>query len=465
MGTKHQSSDAAVSDTKKRRKVAFSKSDEGVLPNECIKIYFVSKEEEFGSPESFLIEPVDLAPFFEEDGKIYGYQGLKITVWISSISFQAFADISFESTSDAGKGITDLKSSLQNIFADNLVETKDDFLRTFATENNYVKSMISSGKVIQQNLLANSNELVRNLKADSSELEFVRVEGTAMGLLYCRLVPLVLLLVDGSNPIDVTDPDWEIYLLAEKKTDQQDNPVKLLGFAALYRFFHYPDSHRLRLGQILVFPPYQRKGYGGYLLQGLTNMVVSDNVYDLSIEEPLDSLQHVRACIDIPRLLALESIQPALNSTVSRLKEENLAKRTHITRFSPPPDIIEEVRKCLKINKKQFLQCWEILIYIALDPIDKHLDNFKTLVLDRIKADVIGKDTGAGGKRVVEVPTEYDQDASFVMFKTTVDGDEPNEIEMNEDDKIKQEKQLQKLVDERLEAIKLVAQKVSVKSS
>ncbi|KAI3814508.1 hypothetical protein L1987_14148 [Smallanthus sonchifolius] len=458
MGTKHHSSDT-VSDPKKRRKVGFSKTDEGVQPNDCIKVYIVSREDEVGSQESFLIEPVDLSTFFEEDGKIYGYQGLKITVWISSISFQAYADISFESTCDAGKGITDLKSSLQNIFADNLVETKDDFLKTFTTETNYVKSMISDGKVI-------SNGLNGHLKADCSDLEVVRVDGPSMGLLYCRLVPLVLLLVDGSNPIDVTDPDWEVYLLVEKKNDEQDNPPKLLGFAALYRFFHYPDSHRLRLGQILVFPPYQRKGYGGFLFQVITNMAVADNVYDLSIEEPLDSLQHVRACIDIPRLLALQAIQSSLNSTVSRLKEENLAKRTQITRFSPPSDTIEEVRKTLKINKKQFLQCWEILIYLALDPIEKYLKNFRTIVLDRIRADVIGKDTGAGGKRVIEVPTEFDSEVSFVMFKTNGGGgDEVKEVEIEESDKIKQEEELQKLVDERIEAIKLVAEKVSVKSS
>ncbi|KAI7748889.1 hypothetical protein M8C21_032810 [Ambrosia artemisiifolia] len=457
MGTKHQSSNS-LSDPKKRRKVGFTKVDEGLQPNDCIKIYIVSKEDEVGSEESFSIEPVDLSSFFEEDGKIYGYQGLKITVWISSISFQAYADISFESTCDAGKGITDLKASLQNIFADNLVETKNDFLKTFSTETHYIKSMISDGKII-------SNGLDGHLKNDCSELEVVRVEGQTMGLLYCRLVPLVLLLVDGSNPIDVTDPDWQIYLLVEKKNDEQDTPQKLLGFAALYRFFHYPDSHRLRLGQILVFPPYQRKGYGGYLLQAITSMVVADNMYDLSIEEPLDSLQHVRACIDIPRLLALPAIQPSLNATVSRLKEENLAKRTQITRFSPPSDTIEEVRKTLKINKKQFLQCWEILIYLALDPIEKYLENFRTVVLDRIRGDVIGKDTGASGKRLVEVPTEFDSEVSFVMFKTNGSGEEFKEAEVEESDKVKQEEQLQKLVDERIEAIKLVAEKVRVKSS
>ncbi|KAI3524689.1 hypothetical protein L1887_03352 [Cichorium endivia] len=456
MGTKHHSSDP-VSDPKKRRKVGFSKVDEGVQPNDCIKIYMVSRQEEVGSPESFPVEPVDLSPFFEEDGKIYGYQGLKITIWISSISFQAYADISFEKTSDAGKGITDLKSSLENIFADNLVETKDDFLKTFSTETNYIKSMISDGKIIPS---ANSNASNGNLNADCSDLEVVRVEGTSMGLLYCRLVPLVLLLVDGSNPIDVTDPDWEVYLLIEKKDDDK----KLLGFAALYRFFHYPDSHRLRLGQILVLPQYQRKGYGGHLFQAITNMAVSENVYDLSIEEPLDSLQHVRSCIDIPRLLALEAIQPSLNSTALRLKQENLTKRTHITKFTPPSSAIEEARKALKINRKQFLQCWEILLYIKLDPIEKYMENFKTVVLDRIRADVIGKDTGGAGKRVIEVPTEYDEEASFVMFRGMDGGDEGKKVEIEEQDLSKQEEQLQKLVDERIEAIKLVAQKVSGKS-
>nr|GEX40819.1 histone acetyltransferase type B catalytic subunit [Tanacetum cinerariifolium] len=464
MGTKNQSNDT-VSDSKKRRKVGFTQPDEGVQPNDVIKIFIVSKEEEVGSPECFPIEPVDLSVFFEEDGKedgkIYGYQGLKITVWISSISFKAYADISFESTSDAEKGVTDLKTSLESIFADNLVETKDDFLKTFSTENQYIKSMISDGKILQPSV---NSQGLKDSKAN--ELEVVRVEGESMGLLYCRLIPLVLLLVDGSNPIDVTDPDWQMYLVVEKKSDQQDTPQKLLGFAALYRFFHYPDSHRLRLGQMLVFPPYQRKGYGGHLLQTLTDMVVSDNMYDLSIEEPLEALQHVRACIDIPRLLALEAIKSPLNSAVMRLKEENLAKRTQITKFGPPAETIEEVRKSLKINKRQFIQLWEILIYLSLDPIEKHLENFRTIVLDRIKADVIGKDTGASGKRVIDVPTEYDPEASFVMFKTTGGGgDEPKEVEMEEDDKKKQEEQLQKLVYIRMEAIKLVAQKVSVKSS
>ena len=114
---------------------------------------------------------------------------------------------------------------------------------------------------------------------------------TAAGHLYSRLIPLVLLLVDGmhsfvlllkhsifppsflwlhfesidsifnfepselgSSPIDVSDPSWELYVLIQKKPDQQGEiQCRVLGFSAIYRFYHYPDSSRLRLGQV-YFP-------------------------------------------------------------------------------------------------------------------------------------------------------------------------------------------------------------------
>ena len=38
----------------------------------------VSSKEEVGSTDSFCIEPVDLNSSFDDDGKIYGYKGLKV---------------------------------------------------------------------------------------------------------------------------------------------------------------------------------------------------------------------------------------------------------------------------------------------------------------------------------------------------------------------------------------------------
>ncbi|XP_042051111.1 histone acetyltransferase type B catalytic subunit-like [Salvia splendens] len=450
MGTKHHSSSDLVSDNKKRRRAAFSKIDTGIEANECIKIYLVSSKDEVDSQNSFRIEPVDLNHFFEDEGKIYGYQGLKITVWLSSVSFHAYADISFESTSDGGKGITDLKTSLQDIFAENLVDVKDDFLQTFSTEQHYVKSLVSNSEGLHED--TNNGNSDRQQEEEPAHTEVFRVTGTGVGLLYSRLVPLVLLLVDGSNPIDVIDPRWEIYILVQK--GQEDGCMRLLGFAAVYRFHRYPDAMRLRLGQILIIPPYQRKGYGARLLKTLNSIALSENVYDLTIEEPVDALQHVRTCIDVQRLLAFKPIHEALGPAISQLKHENLSKN----RCEPPASIVEDVRKSLKINKRQFLQCWEILIYLRLDPIDKYMDNYVTIVSNRVKADVLGKEAEGAGKQLVDIPSEFDQDMSFAMFKSA--GDESSGIE-KEADQGNVEEQLRQLVEDRMEQIKSVVQKVS----
>ncbi|KAA8534879.1 hypothetical protein F0562_029905 [Nyssa sinensis] len=461
MGTKHQSSDP-ITDAKKRRRVGFAKIDAGIEANECIKIYLVSSKEEVDAADSSCIEPVDLNQFFEEDGKIYGYQGLKITIWVSSVSFHAYAAITFDSTSDGGKGITDLKSALQNIFGENLVEKKDDFLQTFSTECHYVKSIVSNGEILQQNASnGHSGDSDSHLKAEATDVEVVRVVGSMhVGHLYSRLVPLALLLVDGSNPIDIADPRWEIYLLVQKKNDHQGgSKLRLLGFAAVYRFYHYPDSLRLRLSQILVLPPYQHKGYGRCLLEALNHLAISENVYELTIEEPSDSLQHVRTCIDVLRLLRFDPILHALDSVILRVKQENLSKKSQTCHFGPPLSAVEDVRKSLKINKKQFLQCWEVLIYHGLDPIDKYMETYRTIISNRIKANVIGKDSGTAGKRVIEVPTDYDQDMSFCMFRSQ--NGEASSIEMDEN-QTNLEEQLRQLVDERMKEVRLIVEKVSL---
>ncbi|KAM1361264.1 hypothetical protein COP2_027086 [Malus domestica] len=457
------SADPTATEPKKRRRVGFSSVDSGVEAKDCIKIYLVSSKEEVGSTDSFCIEPVDLNSSFDDDGKIYGYKGLKIAIWVSSISFHAYADIAFESTTDGGKGITDLKSDLQKIFAETLIESEEEFLQTFSTQRNLIRSMVSTGEVLQpKTSIGQISDSNGGLGATTSDLQVVRlvVGKTAAGHLYSHLIPLVLLLVDGSSPIDVVDPRWELYVLIQNKTDEKGDIYNVLfGFTAVYRFYHYPDSSRLRLSQILVLPPYQHKGYGRYLLEVLNDVAVSENVYDLTVEEPLDYFQHVRTCVDVLRLNKFHPIKDAVNSAVLQLKQGKLSKETHTPRLMPATSVIEDARKSLKINKKQFLQCWDVFLYLWLDPVDKYMKDFVGIISNRMKEDLIGKDSGAGGKRVVEVPSEYEPEMSFVMFRSQA-GEATSTVQIDENQP-NQEEQLQQLVDERVKEIKSIAEKVS----
>lgn len=206
-------------------------------------------------------------------------------------------------------------------------------------------------------------------------------------------------------------------------------------------------------------PPYQHKGYGRFLLEVLNEVAMSENVFDLTIEEPLDNLQHVRTCIDTLRLLHFEPIQHLVTKAVSLLKEGKLSKKTHSPRLIPPPSAIEDVRKSLKINKKQFLQCWEVLLYIGLDPIDKYRENFVSIISERVKYDILGKDSGTSGKKLIEVPSDTDEDMSFVMFRS--EAHEASTVQID-DNQTNQQEQLQKLVEDRVKEIQLVAEKVAL---
>ncbi|KAI4380730.1 hypothetical protein MLD38_006891 [Melastoma candidum] len=459
-----QGSDPAQEPKKRRRVGVSAVPDAGIDPNECISVYLVSKKEDVGTSGGFRLDPVDLGNFFEDDGKIYGYQGLKISAWISAVSFHAHAEVAFESSSDRGKGITDLKSALKNMFGETLLDDKDEFIQTFSTDSQYVRSSISSGDILHMEPCNRSAEDSNTiLRVDHTKVEVVRMVmgNMAAGHLYSRLVPLVLLLVDGSNPIDVTDSSWELYVLIKKVPGLKNSLDSLLGFAALYRFYHHPDSTRLRLGQILVLPPYQHEGHGRFLLEVLNYVAVRDDVYDLTIEEPLEYLQRLRTSMDILRLLISDKVQLAVESTVSQLKQEKLLKKLTIPKLLPPKNLVEDVRKAFKINKKQFLQCWEILIYIALAGDKKHIQEYNFVVSNRVRTEILGKDSVTPRKRVIDVPSKYHGEMSFVMYKAEEGEDSANGVTVLDRDKRKQEEQLQQLVDERLKEIESIAEKVS----
>ncbi|XP_062199717.1 probable histone acetyltransferase type B catalytic subunit [Phragmites australis] len=455
MALKQKGTDpAAAADPKKRRRVGFSGIDAGVEANECMKVFLVRNPDEVGSVDSTSIQPFDLNHFFGEDGKIYGYKNLKINVWISEISFHGYAEISFEETSDGGKGITDLKPVLQNIFGENLVE-KEEFLQTFSKECQYISNVVINGNVIKHD---GSNE-----SDPAVEIVQVELQGAA-AFLYSRLVPLVLLLVEGSTPIDIGEHGWEMLLVVKKPTQESSvSKFQLLGFAAVHNFYRYPESTRLRVSQILVLPPYQGEGHGLCLLEAINSIAQSENIYDVTIEDPSDYLQYVRSSIDCLRLLTFDPIKSVLCATVSSLKETNLSKRTCSLRMVPPADLTETVRQKLKINKKQFLRCWEILIYLNLDSENqKSMDNFRACIYDRIKGEILGGATGTNGKRLVQIPSSFNEEESFAVYWTHEGGDADDQtVEQQSEDLKTQEQQLNELVDNQMEEIVEVAKNVT----
>lgn len=216
--------------------------------------------------------------------------------------------------------------------------------------------------------------------------------------------------------------------------------------------------------QILVLPPYLHQGHGHHLLETLNSIAVSEDVYDVTSKMLHKYLQYIRASIDTLRLLAFEPIMPTIASVASQLDQGNLSKRTYEFHSDPPASMVEDVRKKLKINKKQLLRCWEVLIFLNLSPGDPQcIDNYITLISDRIKVVIFGKIASAAGKRVIEVQSNNGSDKYFVMFRTQPAVEDDN-LEDKPDVDEDKKRWLVQMLDNRMAWIMAVAKMISLYS-
>ncbi|XP_020528794.1 histone acetyltransferase type B catalytic subunit isoform X3 [Amborella trichopoda] len=462
-----------ASSEKKRRRVGFSIIDAGIEANECIKVFLVSSQGEMNGANGFCIEPIDLNQFAGKDGRIYGYKGLKIEVWLNCVSFQAYADIVYESSSDCGKGITDLNQILQSIFGESLIENKNDFLQMFSADNDLLsRHVVPLGEVVHceasgEKTISFENHSEKGACSEEDQIVVMDMGSMHVKELYNHLVPFLLLLVEGSSPIDLDDPKWEMLLIVKKKVDGSGNTHhRLLGFATIYSFYHYPDTSRLRIGQVLVLPPYQGKGYGRHLLEAVNTIAVSRNMFDITIEEPSEHLQNIRDCMDTIRLLTFAPLKTILSSLFSRLKEERPQNSSIAFKYFPPKSLVGEVRKELKIYKKQFLQCWEVLLFLGFYKISASTEIFRAWLAAKVEAETFDRgEISAMKKCVIDVQNECGHDKTFVMVR--FEGEVSPEIETgvlqkDESGERERKEEMEKFIEGRLKEIKAISEKVSL---
>lgn len=90
-----------------------------------------------------------------------------------------------------------------------------------------------------------------------------------------------------------TDRRWEVLVALLPASDGVGEEV-VAGFATVYRFFAFPAGARLRLSQIVVPPPLQRRGVAAALLAAMRALAVAKDAVDYTVEDPTDDLQRLR---------------------------------------------------------------------------------------------------------------------------------------------------------------------------
>jgi len=149
----------------------------------------------------------------------------------------------------------------------------------------------------------------------------------------------------------------------EKRTSHGNIDFSIVGFTTVYPFYAYPDKIRLRVSQMVILPPFQRKGHGTQLLRAVYKFGIEQGVIDVAIEDPNDEFMFLRDITDlelcIDNNIFITKDGPSTNAQKSKNRFVTLSKLT--------PNIIDNIRQKYKLSKLQIMRCYEILKLMSTD--------------------------------------------------------------------------------------------------
>lgn len=172
-----------------------------------------------------------------------------------------------------------------------------------------------------------------------------------------RMRTFLLFFIDGASYIDDDDDRWDYFIIYEKVSLQGSGLSNghgarhnFVGYTTVYRYFAYPNKIRPRISQVLVLPPFQRRGVGARMLQTVYNYYSTmSEVIDITVEDPSDDFVRLRDYVDSKNCRELESFSKA-----------NLANGW-------TDDMATDAKKKHRLNKKQARRVYEILKLAATD--------------------------------------------------------------------------------------------------
>ena len=121
----------------------------------------------------------------------------------------------------------------------------------------------------------------------------------AMRQFHERMQFFVLLYIESSSFLDTSDEIWEVLILSRRCGARQQT----LGYLTLYKFYAYAPGHdvakRLRISQVMIFPPFQRQSLGFEALQHVYRMAVYRNFVEVNVEDPARGMKVLRDSTDV----------------------------------------------------------------------------------------------------------------------------------------------------------------------
>jgi len=263
-----------------------------------------------------------------------------VRLYMSAGSLMGYISHEFEDKVDPVKtdGVTadDVISPLVKILAPgSFTDNKEQFL-----------AHINSDK---ETKFKPMGELVNTITNEGAQFEVYYCEESTPRFreYHERLQAWIMFYIDAASFIDIDDDCWRMFLMFEKTGSPGSERYAAVGYITVYQYYAYgreTNRTRPRISQMLVLPPYQRRGLGSQLLETVyRNYLKNDKVIDITVEDPSDNFVRLRDFVDTKNCLKLSAY----------------GKNEVLKGFSD--DMTIAAGKDLKICKKQARRIYEII--------------------------------------------------------------------------------------------------------
>ncbi|KFM63409.1 Histone acetyltransferase type B catalytic subunit, partial [Stegodyphus mimosarum] len=322
--------------------------------NEVISFKFVLCKEDLND-ESDCFKPEFTHQFFGDSENIFGYIGLHINFYYSACRLLPYFGMTYREKIKPSRSGGVEADNVYQIICDKLELQPTRDLDSFTASLNKESSFQPYGKILS------SFTLESEVK---EEYGIYHADITTAGFkeYHEKMQTLILWFIDAASYIDDEDERWDYFVLHEHINDN-GGLYPFVGYATVYRYYAYPQKIRPRISQMLILPPFQKKGLGSKLLEAIYDYYIKDSeVLDITVEDPSEDFVKVRDFVDCKNCQTLPSFS-----------EENLRKG-----FSQ--DMAEDAREKFKINRKQARRIYEILRLRCTDITNKK--DYKAYRLD-----------------------------------------------------------------------------------
>ena len=423
--------------------------------NDCVHFHVVEGEEDedfalFSRKSERTFEPEFAHQVFREDETIYGYsEDLSVDVMCAANTFERYVEVSYsEKVRSSLNPADDVRRDLHKWFPEASTATTKEAFAKRVEETKEMEIPGGGGRVIAE-WDGEGEGVESGLRYSVRQFEFKESESDAVGRWHDNVEPFVAFYIDAASKIDKSDGRWLWFVLIAQKKDNLKRWATC-GFSTVYQFYAHPFQRRLRISQVLVLPPYQRKGFGAKLLDAVRAYAQMQDkegkdVADITVEDPTDQLQRLRDVRDCVAATENEGIVQAVkaaarlafaaatasSSTANTNTNGDDDRKQKIKRAQSAlrlPKLCYETnfKKELKICEPQAKRVWEALLFIWAKQCQAPnegivADAFRTNVLNRLKKKhmaSLGKgEDDVGSKRI------RDTEDGFVMCKGGGEGE------------------------------------------